>query len=93
MMGLGSARWALMESLYYASTYYASTREAFGAPLDRHPLMQRKLAGFEAAQALVFDGLLGPQLRLGAPLIKLRTAPLRITAASDAIEVHGEMAT
>jgi acyl-CoA dehydrogenase len=43
----------------------------------------------EAAQALVFDGYLGPRLRIGAPLIKLRAARLGITAASDAIEIHG----
>jgi hypothetical protein len=44
----------------------------------------------EAAQALVFDGSLGPvRLRIGAPLIKLQAARLGITAASDAIEVHG----
>jgi hypothetical protein len=43
----------------------------------------------EAVQALVFDGYLGPRLRIGAPLIKLRAARLGITAASDAIEIHG----
>jgi hypothetical protein len=88
MMGLGCARRSLVEALCYASA-----REAFGAELVRHPLMQRKLAELvvevEAAQALVFDGYLGPRLRIGAPLIKLRAARLGITAASDAIEVHG----
>jgi alkylation response protein AidB-like acyl-CoA dehydrogenase len=88
MMGLGCARRALVEALCYAQA-----REAFGAPLDHHPLVQRKLAELivevEAAQALVFDGYLGPRLRLGAPLIKLRAARLGITAASDAIELHG----
>jgi alkylation response protein AidB-like acyl-CoA dehydrogenase len=39
---------------------------------------------------MVFDGYLGPaRLRIDAPLIKLRAARLGITAASDAIEVHG----
>jgi alkylation response protein AidB-like acyl-CoA dehydrogenase len=88
MMGLGCARRALVESLCYARA-----REAFGAGLDQHPLMQRKLAELivevEATQALVFDGYLGPRLRIGAPLIKLRAARLGITAASDAIEIHG----
>ena len=88
MMGLGCARRALVESLCYADA-----REAFGAELVQHPLMQRKLAELivevEAAQALVFDGYLGPRLRIGAPLIKLRAARLGITAASDAIEIHG----
>jgi hypothetical protein len=88
MMGLGCARRALVEALCYASS-----REAFEAELIRHPLMQRKLAELvvevEAAQALVFDGYLGPRLRIGAPLIKLRAARLGITAASDAIEIHG----
>ena len=88
MMGLGCARRALVESLCYAGT-----REAFGSELIHHPLMQRKLAELivevEAAQALVFDGYLGPRLRIAAPLIKLRAARLGITAASDAIEVHG----
>jgi hypothetical protein len=108
MMGLGCARRALVESLCYARS-----REAFGASLIDQPLMQRKLAELivevEAAQALVFDGYLGPsgplsgmsgpsgplsgvsgeRLRIGAPLIKLRAARLGITAASDAIEIHG----
>jgi hypothetical protein len=88
MMGLGCARRALVESLCYAQA-----REAFGSELVHHPLMQRKLAELivevEAAQALVFDGYLGPRLRLGAPLIKLRAARLGISAASDAIEIHG----
>jgi alkylation response protein AidB-like acyl-CoA dehydrogenase len=88
MMGLGCARRSLVEALCYARA-----REAFGAELAQHPLMQRKLAELvvevEAAQALVFDGYLGPRLRLGAPLIKLRAARLGITAASDAIEIHG----
>jgi alkylation response protein AidB-like acyl-CoA dehydrogenase len=88
MMGLGCARRSLVEALCYARA-----REAFGAELVQHPLMQRKLAELvvevEAAQALVFDGYLGPRLRIGAPLIKLRTARLGITAASDSIEIHG----
>jgi alkylation response protein AidB-like acyl-CoA dehydrogenase len=88
MMGLGCARRALVESLCYAHA-----REAFGSELAQHPLMQRKLAELivevEAAQALTFDGFLGPRLRIGAPLIKLRAARLGITAASDAIEIHG----
>jgi acyl-CoA dehydrogenase len=88
MMGVGCARRALVEALCYARA-----RDAFGAPLIDHPLMQRKLAELivevEAAQALVYDGYLGPRLRIGAPLIKLRAARLGITAASDAIEVHG----
>ncbi|MGH8967173.1 MAG: acyl-CoA dehydrogenase family protein, partial [Actinomycetes bacterium] len=66
----------------------------FGAPLAEQPLMQRKLAELivetEAAQALVFDGYLGrPRLRIGTALIKLRAARLGVTAASDAIEIHG----
>lgn len=88
MMGLGCARRALVESMTYAAS-----REAFGRRLDDQPLMRRKLAELivetEAAQALVFDGLIGAGLRLGAPLIKLRAARLGITAASDAIEIHG----
>ncbi len=89
MMGLGCARRALVEAMCYSLA-----REAFGAPLADQPLMQQKLAELivevEATQALVFDGYLGPQrLRIGAPLIKLRAARLGITAASDAIEVHG----
>ena len=89
MMGLGCARRALVEAMCYARS-----RDAFGKPLAHHPLMQRKLAELvvdvEAAQALVFDGY-DPdhRLRIGAPLIKLLAARLGITAASDAIEVHG----
>lgn len=88
MMGLGVARRALVEAMCYARV-----REAFGRPLAEQPLMQRKLAELivdvEAAQALVFDAHFGVRLRLGAPLVKLRAARLGITAASDAIEVHG----
>jgi alkylation response protein AidB-like acyl-CoA dehydrogenase len=88
MMGLGCARRALAESLCYANA-----REAFGATLAEQPLMRRKLAEMivevEAAQALVFDGFLGPRLRLAPALAKLRAARLGVTAASDAIEVHG----
>ncbi|WP_113703753.1 acyl-CoA dehydrogenase family protein [Nonomuraea lactucae] len=88
MMGLGVARRALVESICYARA-----REAFGRPLIDQPLMRRKLAelivAVEAAQALVFDGHLGPPLRLAPALIKLRAARLGVTAASDAIEVHG----
>jgi alkylation response protein AidB-like acyl-CoA dehydrogenase len=88
MMGLGCARRALVESLCYARA-----REVFGAPLIDQPLARRKLAELvvevEAAQALVFDGHLGAPLRLSAPLAKLRAARLGITAASDAIELHG----
>ncbi|MEY2432486.1 MAG: hypothetical protein QOC92_2211 [Acidimicrobiaceae bacterium] len=89
MMGLGCARRALVEALCYARA-----RTAFGKPLNEQPLMQRKLAELivdvEAAQALVFDGYdPNHRLRIGAPLIKLRASRLGITAASDAIEVHG----
>lgn len=89
MMGLGCARRSLVESLLYTRA-----REAFGAPLYEQPLMRRKLAELivetEAVQALVFDGYLGrPRLRLGPALIKLRAARLGVTAASDAIEIHG----
>ncbi|WP_433143563.1 acyl-CoA dehydrogenase family protein [Actinomadura nitritigenes] len=89
MMGLGCARRSLVESLCYTRA-----REAFGASLDEQPLMRRKLAEMivetEAVQALVFDGYLGrPRLRVGAALVKLRAARLGVTAASDAIEIHG----
>jgi alkylation response protein AidB-like acyl-CoA dehydrogenase len=99
MMGLGCARRALVESLCYARA-----REAFGQPILQHPLMRRKLAELivevEATQALVFDsyavpnrlrpaGAAGGRLRLTPALVKLKAARLGITAASDAIEVHG----
>ncbi len=98
MMGLGCARRALAESLCYARA-----RQSWGRRLIDQPLMGRKLTEMivdvEAAQALVFDGGLEPNhrrnpnsprsLRLGAPLAKLRAARLGITAASDAIEIHG----
>lgn len=87
MMGVGVARRALVESICYARA-----REAFGRPLIEQPLMRRKLAELivevEAAQALVFDGLIN-RLRLGPAVIKLRTARLGVTAAGDAIEIHG----
>ncbi|MCK4176064.1 acyl-CoA dehydrogenase family protein [Aciditerrimonas ferrireducens] len=88
MMGVGCARRALVEALCYTSA-----REAFGAALVDQPLVQRKLAelvvAVEAAQALTFSGLLGPKLRLLAPLAKLEAARLGVTAASDALELHG----
>jgi alkylation response protein AidB-like acyl-CoA dehydrogenase len=98
MMGLGCARRALTESLCYAAA-----RTAFGKPLIDQPLMRRKLAEMivdvEAAQALVFDGHGVPnrlqegsavrRLRLAPAVIKLRAARLGITAASDAVEIHG----
>ncbi|MGW0805304.1 acyl-CoA dehydrogenase family protein [Nonomuraea sp. NPDC002799] len=88
MMGAGVARRALVEAICYAQA-----REAFGRPLIEQPLMRRKLAELivevEAAQALAFDGLAGPRSRITPALIKLRTARLGVTAASDAIEVHG----
>jgi alkylation response protein AidB-like acyl-CoA dehydrogenase len=88
MMGLGCARRSLVEAICYTGA-----REAFGAALIDQPLVQRKLAELmvevEAAQALVFEGYAGERLRLGAPLAKLRAARLGITAASDAIDLHG----
>ncbi|MEV0389813.1 acyl-CoA dehydrogenase family protein [Nonomuraea sp. NPDC050643] len=88
MMGLGVARRALVESICYAGA-----REAFGRRLIDQPLMRRKLAELivevEAVQAMVFDGHIGPRLRLAPALIKLRASRLGVTAASDAIEVHG----
>lgn len=98
MMGLGCARRALTESLCYSRA-----RHSWGKALIDQPLMRRKLAEMivdvEAVQALVFDGGIEPNnrrgsrsvgtLRLGAPLTKLRAARLGITAASDAIEIHG----
>jgi hypothetical protein len=97
MMGLGCARRALVESICYATA-----RDAFDRRLIDHPLMRRKLAELivdvEAAQALVFDygGVANcrrtsavTRLRLAPAVIKLQAARLGITAASDAIEVHG----
>jgi acyl-CoA dehydrogenase len=97
MMGLGCARRALVESICYAKV-----REAFGRRLTEQPLMRRKLAEMivdvEAVQALVFDSGTAANrqrsapaeaLRIGAPVVKLQAARLGITAASDAIEVHG----
>ena len=90
-MGAGCARRALVESLCYATA-----RRAWGRRLIDQPLMRRKLAELivdvEAAQALVFEQyapVTGGRLRLGADLAKLRAARLGITAASDAIEIHG----
>ena len=98
LMGLGCARRALVESLCYARS-----RDAFGKTLIDHPLMRRKLAEMivdvEAGLAMVFDsaGYANHQrereqrerLRLSPAIVKLKTARLGITMASDAIEVHG----
>lgn len=96
LFGLANARRALVESLCYARQ-----RQAFGGALIDKPLMRRKLAELivdvEAAQALVFDGTgavnrrqsRGVPQRIAVPVTKLRVARLGITAASDAIEIHG----
>lgn len=96
LFGLGNARRALVESLCYARQ-----RRAFGGALIDKPLMRRKLAEMivdvEAAQALVFDGTgatnhrqpRGIRQRIAVPVTKLKVCRLGITAASDAIEIHG----
>ncbi|OSC41453.1 acyl-CoA dehydrogenase family protein [Mycobacterium decipiens] len=93
---LGNARRALVESLCYARQ-----RQAFGGALIDKPLIRRKLAEMivdvEATQALVFDGTGArnhrqprsmPQ-RIAVPVTKLKVCRLGITAASDAVEMHG----
>lgn len=96
LFGLGNARRALVESLCYAGR-----RRAFGGALIDKPLMRRKLAEMivdvEAAQALVFDGTGATnhrqprslRQRIAVPVTKLKVCRLGITAASDAIEIHG----
>jgi alkylation response protein AidB-like acyl-CoA dehydrogenase len=96
LFGLGNARRALVESLCYARQ-----RRAFGGALIDKPLMRRKLAELivdvEAAQAMVFDGTGATnhrqprslRQRIAVPVAKLKVCRLGITAASDAIEIHG----
>jgi alkylation response protein AidB-like acyl-CoA dehydrogenase len=96
LFALGNARRALVESLCYARQ-----RQAFGGALIDKPLMRRKLAEMivdvEAALALVFDGTgatnhrqpRGMRQRIAVPVTKLKVCRLGITAASDAIEIHG----
>jgi acyl-CoA dehydrogenase len=96
LFGLGNARRALVESLCYARQ-----RQAFGGTLIDKPLMRRKLAEMivdvEAAQALVFDGTgatnhrqpRSVRQRIAVPVTKLKVCRLGITAASDAVEIHG----
>jgi acyl-CoA dehydrogenase len=96
LFGLGNARRALVESVCYTRQ-----RRAFGGSLVDKPLMRRKLAELivdvEAAQAMVFDGTgatnhrqpRGLPQRIAVPVIKLKVCRLGITAASDAIEIHG----
>jgi acyl-CoA dehydrogenase len=96
LFALGNARRALVESLCYARQ-----RRAFGSALIDKPLMRRKLAEMivdvEAAQALVFDGTGAAnhrqprsiRQRIAVPVTKLKVCRLGITAASDAIEIHG----
>lgn len=96
LFGLANARRALVESLCYARQ-----REAFGSALIDKPLMRRKLAELivdvEAAQAMVFDGTGAAnhrqprsiRQRIAVPVTKLRVCRLGITAASDAVEIHG----
>jgi acyl-CoA dehydrogenase len=96
LFALGNARRALVESLSYARQ-----RRAFGGPLIDKPLMRRKLAEMivdvEAVQAMVFDSTgaanhrqpRGIRQRIAVPVTKLKACRLGITAASDAIEIHG----
>ncbi|MEE6178108.1 acyl-CoA dehydrogenase family protein [Mycobacterium sp. 050134] len=96
LFALGNARRALVESLCYARQ-----RQAFGGTLIDKPLMRRKLAEMivdvEAAVALVFDGTgainhrqpRGMRQRIAVPVTKLKVCRLGLTAASDAIEIHG----
>src|SRR5271166_4589627 len=96
LFGLANARRALVESLCYARQ-----RRAFGGALIDKPLMRRKLAEMivdvEAAQAMVFDGTGATnhrqprniRQRIAVPVTKLKVCRLGITAASDAIEIHG----
>jgi acyl-CoA dehydrogenase len=96
LFGLGNARRALVESVCYTRQ-----RRAFGGSLVDKPLMRRKLAELivdvEAAQAMVFDGTgatnhrqpRGLRQRIAVPVTKLKVCRLGITAASDAIEIHG----
>jgi acyl-CoA dehydrogenase len=96
LFGLGNARRALVESLCYARQ-----RRAFGGALIAKPLMRRKLAELivdvEAALALVFDSTgatnhrqpRSMRQRIAVPVTKLKVCRLGITAASDAIEIHG----
>ncbi|AKN15776.1 putative acyl-CoA dehydrogenase [Mycobacterium haemophilum DSM 44634] len=96
LFGLGNARRALVESLCYARQ-----RRAFGGPLIDKPLMRRKLSELivdvEAALALVFDCTgatnhrqpRNRRQRIAVPVTKLKVCRLGITAASDAIEIHG----
>ncbi|WP_156689130.1 acyl-CoA dehydrogenase family protein [Mycobacterium sp. Marseille-P9652] len=96
LFALGNARRALVESLCYARA-----RRAFGGALIDKPLMRRKLAemivDMEAALSLVFDGTGainhrrpgGMRQRIAVPVTKLKVCRLGITAASDAIEIHG----
>lgn len=96
LFALGNARRALVESLCYARQ-----RRAFGGALADKPLMRRKLAEMivdvEAALAMVFDGTgaanhrqpAARRQRIAVPVTKLRVCRLGITAASDAIEIHG----
>lgn len=93
---VGNARRALVESLCYTRQ-----RRAFGEALIDKPLIRRKLAEMivdvEAALALIFDGTGAtnhrqPQTirqRIAVPVTKLRVCRLGLTAASDAIEMHG----
>ena len=96
LFALGNTRRALVESLCYARQ-----RRAFGGPLIDKPLMRRKLAEMivdvEAVQAMVFDGTGATnhrqphniRQRIAVPVTKLKACRLGITAASDAIEIHG----
>ncbi len=96
LFGLANARRALVEALCYAGQ-----RQAFGGALIDKPLMRRKLAELivdvEAALAMVFDGTgatnhrqpRGMRQRIAVPVTKLKVCRLGITAASDAIEIHG----
>lgn len=104
MMGLGCARRSFVEAACYARARPAFGSALSDHPLMRRKLVEMA-CDVQAAMALVFDSYsmsmasmtagppnpaaAGGRLRLGAPLAKLMAARLGVTAASDAIEIHG----
>ena len=99
MAGIGVQRRALVEA-----SAYAAGRTAFGAPIDRYPMVQDELLAMlvthEAGTALAFEAVRAfdaadgdeaarPWLRLVTALAKYRTADDAIEACRRAMEIVG----
>jgi alkylation response protein AidB-like acyl-CoA dehydrogenase len=91
-MGVGLAQGALDMALAYARE-----RHAFGSPISKFQSIQAKLANLateiEAARLLVYKAAwlkdTGRNFTLTAAQAKLKSGRLAVTAADEAVQIHG----